>query len=122
MQILKKSAVGHLVVIVLLLLIAHLFKATDKLPEMTVVTVVPQNEKTIPEPPQVKTVKMSDSAALGAFRITRPVAYFIAPLITGIGLIYTTDGNLFAILGVVCLVALYPILKIKDTNQMHHHG
>jgi MFS family permease len=63
-----------------------------------------------------KTVSPRDSAALGLFRITRPVAYFFAPLVTVIGLMFTTQQYLFAIVGVICLAALYPVLTIKDTK------
>ena len=63
-----------------------------------------------------KTVSPRDSAALGLFRITRPVSYFIAPMITGIGLLFTTDQYLFVIVGLFSLVALWPALTIKDTN------
>jgi MFS family permease len=63
-----------------------------------------------------KTVSPRDSAALGIFRITRPVSYFIAPLITIVGLMFTTNVYLFAIVGVICLFALIPTLTIRDTN------
>jgi MFS family permease len=63
-----------------------------------------------------KTVSPRDSAVLGVFRITRPLSYFIAPLITIIGLMYTNDADLFIILGVICLLALIPTMTIKDTN------
>jgi MFS family permease len=63
-----------------------------------------------------KTVSPRDSAALGVFRITRPIAYFIAPLITIIGLFFTTNANLFIIVGIISLCALFPSLSIRDTN------
>jgi len=63
-----------------------------------------------------KTVKANDSAVLGSFRITRPFAYFIAPLITVLGLMVTTHQYLFAILGAFVLIALLPALTIKDTK------
>jgi MFS family permease len=63
-----------------------------------------------------KTVAAKDSAVLGSFRITRPAAYFIAPFITTIGLMFTTHQHLFVILGVFCFLALYPALTIKDTK------
>ena len=62
-----------------------------------------------------KTFSPRDSAALGVFRITRPLAYFFAPVITVVGLMFTTNQYLFAVVGVVSLVALYPVLTIKDT-------
>lgn len=63
-----------------------------------------------------KTVPSNDTAVLGIFRITRPVAYFIAPAITVIGLVYTTHQYLFTIIGIMSLLALIPVLRIKDTN------
>lgn len=63
-----------------------------------------------------KTVSPRDSAVLGSFRITRPLSYFLAPLITGIGLIFTTNENLFVVIGVISLIAIYPVLQIRDTN------
>ncbi len=63
-----------------------------------------------------KTVSPRDSAVLGSFRITRPMSYFLAPLITGIGLYFTTSEYLFTVIGVLTLVAIYPVLQIRDTN------
>jgi MFS family permease len=63
-----------------------------------------------------KTVPPRDTAALGMFRITRPLAYFIAPMITMIGLTFTTNDYLFVIIGLISLLAIYPSLKIKDTK------
>ncbi|MEK7646640.1 MAG: MFS transporter [Patescibacteria group bacterium] len=63
-----------------------------------------------------KTVSIQDSGMLGFFRITRHASYFIAPLITVIGLMFTDSTYLFTIVGAVCLVALYPVLTIRDTN------
>lgn len=63
-----------------------------------------------------KKVDGKDPAVLSMFRVTRPLSYFIAPVITTIGLVYTTDKYLFVILGAACLLTLLPILKIKDTN------
>jgi MFS family permease len=63
-----------------------------------------------------KTVSHRDTATLGMFRITRPVAYFIAPLITGAALLFTTHEYLFVIMGVVTLMGLYPALTIRDTK------
>jgi len=63
-----------------------------------------------------KTVSPRDSAALGIFRITRPVSYFLAPVITIVGLMFTTDAYLFVIVGVISLFALIPTLTIRDTN------
>ena len=63
-----------------------------------------------------KTVSSRDSAVLGSFRITRHVSYFIAPIITSVGLLFTTTPYLFTIVGAVTLLGLYPALTIKDTN------
>ena len=63
-----------------------------------------------------KTVSARDSAVLGMFRITRPIGNFIAPLITGAGLLLTTNANLFVIIGMIALVGLYPALTIRDTK------
>ncbi len=63
-----------------------------------------------------KTVSPRDAAALGVFRITRPLSYFIAPLVAIIGLMFTTNAHMFAVIGTICLLALIPTLTIKDTN------
>ena len=63
-----------------------------------------------------KTVSPRDSAVLGSFRITRPVAYFVAPIITTLGLLFTTHQYLFIIVGAFSLLALWPVLTIKDTK------
>ncbi|HEX7724815.1 MAG TPA: MFS transporter, partial [Candidatus Paceibacterota bacterium] len=63
-----------------------------------------------------KTVSPRDSAALGMFRITRPMAYFVAPVVTTIGLFFTTNEYLFIVIGVITLLAIIPVLSIKDTK------
>ncbi|MEK7642120.1 MAG: MFS transporter [Patescibacteria group bacterium] len=63
-----------------------------------------------------KTVSSRDTATLGIFRITRPVSNFIAPLITGAALLFTTHEYLFVVIGVISLIGLYPALTIKDTK------
>lgn len=63
-----------------------------------------------------KTVSPRDSAALGVFRITRPLSTFIAPIVTMIGLLFTTNAYLFAIIGVITLFAIYPASTIRDTD------
>jgi hypothetical protein len=62
-----------------------------------------------------KTVPAQDTAMLGSFRITRPLAYFIAPAITIVGLHFTTNQYLFIPIGILCLIGLIPALTIKDT-------
>jgi len=61
-----------------------------------------------------KTVSPRDSAALGMFRITRPTSYLIAPLITGLALMFTTDQYTFVIVGIVSLLAIIPTAIMKD--------
>lgn len=64
-----------------------------------------------------KTVAPTDSNMLGFFRVTRPLAYFIAPIITTIGLLFTKDLTvLFIALGILCLLAMIPIWRLRDTN------
>lgn len=63
-----------------------------------------------------KTVSPRDAATLGVFRVTRPLSYFLAPLVTIIGLSFTTDEYLFAVIGAITLLALIPISSIRDTN------
>lgn len=63
-----------------------------------------------------KKVDTSDSEMLGMFRVTRPISFFVAPLITLVGLIYVQESQLFVILGILCLITLFPILRLRDTN------
>ena len=63
-----------------------------------------------------KTVSVRDSAALGLFRITRPLSYFFAPLITIVGLCFTSNTNLFIIVGFICLTALIPVGGIREVR------
>jgi len=64
-----------------------------------------------------KTVRAEEPGLLGFFRITRSLSYFIAPLITGFGLIFFRDQSvLFIFLGILCLLAIIPAWKIRDTN------
>ena len=64
-----------------------------------------------------KTVSPRDAAALGIFRITRPLSYFTGPLIGIIGLSFIANQSyMFMVVGIICLLALIPIASIKDTN------
>lgn len=63
-----------------------------------------------------KTVPTTDSASLGMFRLTRPLATFIAPLITVVGLLYVTHQYLFVILGLVVLIAIIPSVMMKNVR------
>ena len=42
--------------------------------------------------------------------------YFIAPLVTGIGLFFTGAAGLFVIIGAICLLALFLIAMIRDAK------
>ncbi len=64
-----------------------------------------------------KTTPPQDSNILGTFRITRYISYFIAPLLTGAVFLFTPNQSYqFAVLGIICLFALFPIAEIKDTK------
>jgi MFS family permease len=61
-----------------------------------------------------KKVPPADADLLGSFRISRYAAYIIAPIVTAIGLAYTTSSNLFIILGLIVLWALRYSMTITD--------
>jgi MFS family permease len=64
-----------------------------------------------------KTVNAQDPSILGFFRVTRSIAYFIAPLVAGAVFFFTTDpAYQFITLGTLCLLAIIPIWQMKDTN------
>jgi MFS family permease len=63
-----------------------------------------------------KKVDQKDSEILGAFRVTRPLSFFIAPLLTIIGLVFVPESYLFVLLGALCLLTVIPIARIKDTR------
>ncbi|MBU6232013.1 MAG: MFS transporter [Patescibacteria group bacterium] len=63
-----------------------------------------------------KTVSPRDSAVLGSFRITRPLSYFIAPLIMIVGSYFVSAQMMFVVIGAMSLIALWPAMTIKDTN------
>lgn len=64
-----------------------------------------------------KTVNVKDPSSLGIFRVTRSISYFIAPLVTWIGFLFSKDQSfLFVVLGIICLFALLPAWSLKDTN------
>ncbi|MEI8249370.1 MAG: MFS transporter, partial [Candidatus Taylorbacteria bacterium] len=63
-----------------------------------------------------KTASMRDSAVLGAFRVTRPLSYFFAPLIMGASLLFTTHQYVFVVVGVICLLAIYPVMRMRDVR------
>jgi len=61
-----------------------------------------------------KTVSARDTAALGVFRITRPLSYFTGPAIGIIGLLFVSQSYMFIVVGAICLLALIPISTIRD--------
>ena len=61
-----------------------------------------------------KKVSPEKAEVLGIFRVTRYIAYIIAPAITAVGLMNTTSSNLFIILGLIVLWALRYTLTLKD--------
>ncbi len=63
-----------------------------------------------------KKVSPEDSEILGFFRITRPLAFFIAPIITVVGLMFVSNTYLFTIVGALCVITVIPISLIKDTK------
>ncbi len=63
-----------------------------------------------------KKVDVKDSEILSIFRITRPLSFFIAPLITVVGLMFVSNAYLFAIIGVLCILSVIPIALIRDTR------
>jgi len=64
-----------------------------------------------------KIVDAKDPNVLGFFRITRFTSYFIAPLLTGIVFLFTSNQSyLFVVLGILCLLAIIPAWTLKDTK------
>ena len=61
-----------------------------------------------------KTVSAKDSSILGAFRITRPISYFIAPLVMGASLFFMTDKYVFIVVGAICILTVWPIMKMRE--------
>ncbi|MDR3558462.1 MAG: MFS transporter [Candidatus Pacebacteria bacterium] len=65
-----------------------------------------------------KKIPARDSNILSVFRMTRQVPYFLAPILTGVGLFFTSNAGLFFILGVVCLAAIGVIVFIRDVSPL----
>lgn len=65
-----------------------------------------------------KKVKPRNSNILSLFRTTRQIPYFIAPIITAVGLMFTDSTGLFTILGVICFLPLFLIAFIHDTDRI----
>lgn len=63
-----------------------------------------------------KTVSPKDSPTLSLFRITRPLAYFFAPVIMGAGMLFAAEHVQFVFIGIITLLALIPIAMLKDTK------
>lgn len=63
-----------------------------------------------------KKVPEKDLDVLGFFRITRPAAYIIAPLIATVALGTVGHQAMYIVLGVMCLCGLCFSLTIRDTN------
>lgn len=63
-----------------------------------------------------KKIKSEDSNIIGMFRVSRPFSYLIAPFITIIGILCLPYNMLFVVLGIICLLPIFSIAKIKDTK------
>lgn len=63
-----------------------------------------------------KKVDPRESKVLSLFRITRPIAYIIAPAMAGIALMYTSHSSMFIILGILTGCAVFFTVAIRDTN------
>ncbi|MEI6058004.1 MAG: MFS transporter [bacterium] len=61
-----------------------------------------------------KKVKPEDADVLTSFRVTRFIAYILAPAITAVGLYYSNAAGLFVILGIIVLLGLRFTLTIED--------
>jgi MFS family permease len=62
-----------------------------------------------------KHVTEGDAGLVGIYRATTPFAGVIIPLVAGVIISITSYGTLFSLLGVLCLLALIPAFRIKDT-------
>lgn len=63
-----------------------------------------------------KTTSPRDTEALGLFRVTRPLAYFVAPIVAGASMMFAANEYSFFTIGLVTLLAVIPAALIKDTN------
>lgn len=63
-----------------------------------------------------KKVRREDSDVLSMFRISRPIAYLIAPAVTGISLIYMDHRSIFMVVGAIAISALFFTLTFRDTK------
>jgi MFS family permease len=61
-----------------------------------------------------KKAAAKDAPILGAFRITRPFAYFLAPLVMGGSLLFTTHQYVFVIVGLISFLAIFPVTRMEE--------
>lgn len=62
-----------------------------------------------------KKVPKDDINSIGFFRNTYPIAYIIGPLIGSLLVAKTSLSVIFVILGVLCMIGIIPLLRLKDT-------
>ncbi len=63
-----------------------------------------------------KHIAQSDATCVGFFRNTYPIAYIIGPLLASALLQFIPIQSLFTILGIVCILGVFTVIKIKDTK------
>lgn len=63
-----------------------------------------------------KTISTTDASVLGSFRLTRPMSFFFSSSIMIIGLLILDFRSMFIVIGLFSLLALLPILTIKDAR------
>lgn len=63
-----------------------------------------------------KQIHTKDSNILSLFRMTRPTAYIISPIITFVGLYFLDYKYLFTLLGILMIYSLRFIIPMKDTR------
>ncbi len=63
-----------------------------------------------------KHIHTKDDNILSAFRMTRPISYIVAPIITIVGLYFVTYDHLFVVLGIITLCGLFFTHRIHDTK------
>lgn len=63
-----------------------------------------------------KHIAPTDATCVGFFRNTYPVAYIIGPLIASALLQFIPIQSLFTVLGILMLLGIFTIIRIKDTK------
>ncbi len=63
-----------------------------------------------------KHIAEDDATCVGFFRNTYPIAYIIGPLLASALLHFIPIQSLFTILGVICILGVFTVIKIKDTK------